>query len=91
MGRRLSRIVQVPLAVTLVKIVEPVDRWAIPCPGCGRGMMLHQPQEDYPSRLLGTCDHCLHWAAIELVSEGDAMLIDLPAPGSLVAPGPGGT
>lgn len=85
MGQAWSRTVQVPLVVTLVEVVEANERWNIPCPGCGQAMSLHQPDEDNPDRLLGTCDCGQYWAAIELISEGRAVIIGLPAPNSLAS------
>jgi hypothetical protein len=85
MGDTWSRTVQVPLVVTLVAFAEEDQQMDIPCPGCGRSLGLHQPDEARPTHLLGTCDCGKYWAAIEVVSDDRAMLFALPVPGELVA------
>jgi hypothetical protein len=85
MGETWSRTVNVPLLLRLVEFVDDGDQRGIPCPGCGRLLGLHQPEEESPAHLLGTCDCGQDWAAIEVLSEHSAMLMALPAPSSLVA------
>jgi hypothetical protein len=84
MGQAWSGTVLVPLVLTLVELVEADERWDIPCPGCGQAMSLHQPDEENPDHLLGTCDCGQFWVAIELISDGSAVILGLPTPNSLV-------
>ena len=34
------------------------------CPNCAEGLTLHQPDEELPDRLLGTCDGCKTWVLV---------------------------
>jgi hypothetical protein len=50
------------------------------CPGCLLPLNLIQPDENEPTRLLGTCDFCSKWAfLVELEPEWrKALLVELP-------------
>ena len=49
-----------PRTTTLYGIA-PSEGYETPCPQCGEGLTLHQPDEALPDRLLGTCDECKGW------------------------------
>src|SRR5438067_1676467 len=49
------------------------------CRACQSGLNVHQPDEDHPEHLLGTCDDCGAWYLIEVDANGtEAFLYDLP-------------
>jgi hypothetical protein len=49
------------------------------CRECDVDLNVHQPDEDRPEHLLGTCPCCGAWYLIELNSERtEAFLIDMP-------------
>lgn len=45
------------------------------CSRCGNVLEIHQPDENLPKRLLGTCDRCKAWFLIDL---DEAILVLLP-------------
>ena len=53
---------------------------ALCCPGCELPLNLFQPDENEPTRLLGTCDSCTKWAfLVELEPEWQkVLLVELP-------------
>ena len=51
-----------------------------PCPGCRKTFKLHQPDPDWPDRLLGVCTHCRTWAIIDVGDVGGVILTELPGP-----------
>jgi hypothetical protein len=44
---------------------DPGDRSGVACPGCRHVLTLHQPDPQFPDRLLGTCDVCRAWSLID--------------------------
>jgi hypothetical protein len=48
---------------------------ASPCQKCGEPLNLHQPDEDDPSHLLGTCVQCGTWHMIEVTPRGTKSLL----------------
>jgi hypothetical protein len=49
------------------------------CRNCRTPLNVHQPDEDRPEHLLGTCPHCGAWYLIELGKEKtEAFMFDLP-------------
>jgi len=66
----------------LVARVVNTNSWAysLCCPKCQVPLNLHQPVEEEPSQLLGTCDCCSGWFFLvesELDWEG-TLLFELP-------------
>jgi uncharacterized protein YbaR (Trm112 family) len=59
---------------------------ALCCPSCRSPLNLIQPDENEPTRLLGTCDSCAKWSfLVELEPEWrKALLIELPDGESLL-------
>jgi len=53
---------------------------ALCCPDCRSPLNLIQPDENEPSRLLGTCDRCAKWAfLVELEPDWRrVLLVELP-------------
>jgi uncharacterized protein YbaR (Trm112 family) len=51
------------------------------CPDCQIPLNLLQPDENDPSRLLGTCEHCSKWLfLVELEPDwSKSLLVELPA------------
>jgi hypothetical protein len=71
-----------PMTFELVARVVSTDSWAnsLCCPNCHVRLNLHQPDEEQPSQLLGTCDCCSGWFFLvesELDWEG-MLLFELP-------------
>jgi hypothetical protein len=83
-----------PLAFELVARALSSNGWAnsLCCPECQVTLNLHQPDEEQPSQLLGTCDCCSRWFfVVESDLESDEMLLfELPTAetirAALVAP-----
>jgi hypothetical protein len=50
------------------------------CPDCQEVLCLFQPQEDEPSRLLGTCPICSKWVLLVEIEPAwnSAALVELP-------------
>jgi hypothetical protein len=49
------------------------------CRGCRIDLNVHQPDEEHPEHLLGTCALCGTWYLIEVGRKGtEAFLFDLP-------------
>jgi hypothetical protein len=71
-----------PLAFELVARSVNSNAWAnsLCCPECQITLNLHQPDEEQPSQLLGTCDGCSKWFfVLENDLELDEMLLfELP-------------
>ena len=45
------------------------------CPCCGRHSPRHQPDPDWPDRLVGTCEGCRSWFIIDTVT---GLMLRLP-------------
>jgi hypothetical protein len=56
------------------------DANSLCCPDCRDPLDLHQPDEEQPAQLLGTCDCCSKWYFVmEIEPEWNGMLlIELP-------------
>lgn len=54
---------------------ESEDFAGIRCPECGGRMVVHQPDERLPHRLLGTCRCCLAWF---LMDDAGGLVFRLP-------------
>ena len=72
-----------PMTFELVARVVSTNSWAnsLYCPNCHVALNLHQPDEEQPSQLLGTCDCCSRWYFLvesELDWEG-TLLFELPS------------
>jgi hypothetical protein len=61
-------------------IVAEQGSRALCCPDCRSPLNLIQPDENEPTRLLGTCDSCAKWAfLVELEPDWrKALLVELP-------------
>lgn len=77
MSRLFSRELKVRCEVTrLAGSGEEIE--APTCRACDELLTLHQPEEDAPGHLLGTCGGCGAWFLVEVLDEGrEAYLIDL--------------
>ena len=56
------------------------------CPDCQIPLNLLQPDENDPSRMLGTCDHCSKWVFL-LELEPDwtkSLLVELPSSDAII-------
>ena len=54
---------------------SPFDCLMIPCPSCDDRLVIHQPDEQSPDRLLGTCEGCRDWF---LLDEAGEVMVRLP-------------
>jgi hypothetical protein len=68
------------LSLDVIRITsDPADP-LVECESCHNPLILHQPDEDLPNRLLGTCPACLTWFLIY----GDTdVMVKLPDENSL--------
>ena len=65
-----------PATITTPLTVAPLSTHApmkVPCLRCGVALQLHQPDDDAPQRLLGTCDVCGGWHLIDC--EGSVVVL----------------
>jgi hypothetical protein len=67
------------LLARAVSLASPMD--ALACPECRDALDLHQPDENQPAHLLGTCASCGNWYfLVELEADWRrAVLFDLPS------------
>jgi uncharacterized protein YbaR (Trm112 family) len=64
------------LALDLIRLqCETKDFLEVACPACQDNLVVHQPDERQPDRLLGTCESCRAWFLIDAVA---AVMIRLP-------------
>jgi hypothetical protein len=71
-----SPMTSVFLSLDLIRLTtDSDDPLAVQCASCHGALVLHQPDEELPSRLLGTCQECRTWFLID----GDAeLMVKLP-------------
>jgi hypothetical protein len=51
----------------------------VACLNCGNPLEIHQPDEGFPERMLGTCAHCREWFLWDFdVETNDAVIVLLP-------------
>jgi hypothetical protein len=65
----------------VVRTIEPgVESGALECPACQSPLNLIQPDENDPTRLIGTCESCSAWGVlVELEPDWQkALLIEVP-------------
>jgi uncharacterized protein YbaR (Trm112 family) len=66
----------VVLSLNLIRFLsDPDSLHVIECPGCGDSLTVHQPDENLPDRLLGTCPDCRTWFLIDGATE---VMVKLP-------------
>ncbi len=73
----------VPVHLELVACASSAQSWtnSLDCPNCQVPLNLHQPDEEQPSQLLGTCESCARWFFL-VESERDwdgTLLFELPS------------
>jgi hypothetical protein len=67
----------IQLALQLIRLrLDSEDFSEIDCPDCQGPMMIHQPDEDLPDRLIGTCESCTVWFLIAASAKLMARLPD---------------
>jgi len=73
-----------PIALSFDVVARPVmfmpERKPLWCPECQVPIDLHQPDENQPSLLLGTCLLCSKWFLLIEIEEmcGRTLLVELP-------------
>jgi hypothetical protein len=69
------------LGLDLIRLTSGLaDASGIECPGCDDLLVIHQPDEQSPDHLLGTCRECGAWF---LIDEAGELMLRLPAVGAL--------
>ena len=74
---------------TAVRVTANLDvlRFPVPskipagvtCLNCSARLVLHQPDEDAPERLLGVCAGCRHWFLLDLLPDlTEGVMVRLP-------------
>ena len=64
------------LSLDLIRLTsDPDDPLVFQCTSCHDSLVLHQPDEDLPDRLLGTCQECRTWFLIDRATE---VMVKLP-------------
>jgi len=54
---------------------DPADPGIVQCTSCHDSLIMHQPDENVPDRLLGTCPECRTWFLIYSDTE---VMVKLP-------------
>lgn len=63
-------------ALEVIRLISEAEDFSeIACPECGGRLVIHQPDERLPERLLGTCRSCTGWFVIDAVG---GMALRLP-------------
>jgi hypothetical protein len=58
------------------------DQPELRCKHCGEDLVLHQPDGQFPGRLLGVCPACRGWSVMDLMPDKDeAIMVLLPGNG----------
>ena len=52
------------------------DAAGMACPRCHACLSIHQPDQELPDRLLGTCDECRTWF---LINAASGVIVQLPS------------
>lgn len=72
----------IPLNFDVVarSVVLSLESGALNCPECEAPIDLHQPDENQPATLLGTCFECSRWYLVIEVDDayGRTVLVELP-------------
>ena len=69
------------LALDLIPLPDDLeDRTEVSCPACCDDLEIHQPDEQQPERLLGTCPSCSAWFLIDFAA---SLMVRLPDKGGL--------
>jgi hypothetical protein len=77
------------LALDLIHLqCKPKDFSEVACPGCQDYLVVHQPDERLPDRLLGICHSCSAWFVIAAAA---AVMVCLPNEDSLAGRLSGGS
>jgi hypothetical protein len=64
------------LALELIPLpTDFEDHSEVSCPACCDGLVIHQPDQQQPARLLGICPSCSAWFLIDSVA---AVMVRLP-------------
>jgi hypothetical protein len=64
------------LALEIIRLRPGIDDLSdIDCPDCHAPMIIHQPDESLPDRLIGICDSCTGWFLIEAAA---GLIVRLP-------------
>ncbi len=66
------------LSLDLIRLTADSDDrlvLVVPCASCHGFLVLHQPDEDLPHRLLGTCRECRTWFLVDGDTE---LMVKLP-------------
>ena len=64
-----------PIPDFVRQLSHAADYSVIRCPVCRGQLMVHQPDERLPERLLGTCRSCFAWF---LIDSGGGTMLRLP-------------
>ncbi len=73
-----------PIPIRFDVVARPVmwvpDGSALGCPECHAPIDLHQPDENQPNNLLGTCLECSRWFLVIEIQEASrrTLIVDLP-------------
>ena len=55
------------------------ERLNFRCMGCGSRLEVHQPDQSYPNRILGTCIRCHGWVVADFFPEqNNGVMVFLP-------------
>jgi hypothetical protein len=64
------------LSLDLIRLTSDPDHpLVVQCASCHDSLVIHQPDEDLPYRLLGTCPECRTWFLIDGAME---VMVKLP-------------
>ena len=71
-----SPMTSILLTLDLIRLTpDPDDPSEVACPRCHASLLLHQPDQQMPERLLGTCAECQTWFLINAIAN---VMVRLP-------------
>ena len=75
-----STTLAVPVLLKMKRyLTRPDDLGQVRCLSCDAGLNLHQPDVEFPDRLLGICEKCRCWSVLDLLPfENEVVLVLLP-------------
>jgi hypothetical protein len=69
---------RVPAVLDVIPFPAPPGDLAwFRCADCSTSLELHQPDNEFPDRLLGVCKSCRRWTLIELAPDGPGAVMAL--------------
>jgi hypothetical protein len=60
-------------------VLDDTPLTELDCLSCGESLTIHQPENGFPDRMLGTCESCHNWYLWDFHADGNhAVMVSLP-------------